>query len=224
MVKIFADGADPNGILEMNRKPYISGFTTNPTLLRKAGITDYLRFAKDILKEVSKPISFEVIADDQDEMIRQGKLLASLAENVVVKIPVTDTNSNYNMRAIGELSEAGIKVNVTAIFTLEQVKNVNIVLENGYISIFAGRIADTGVDPLPIMERAVKLMTDNEIIWASPREVLNIYQADRIGCHIITVTNDLLKKLALKDKSLEEYSLETVQMFDKDAKEAGYVL
>lgn len=230
-VKIFADGADKAGMLEMAAKPHISGLTTNPTLMRKAGISDYRAFAKDILASITdKPLSFEVFCDDFAEMERQAMEIASWGSNVYVKIPVTNTASEPAYALIRRLAKAGVKQNVTAIMTLDQVRAVHESLGGGpasYISVFAGRIADTGRDPVPMMAEAVRLMKptpNQELIWASPRELLNIFQADQIGCHIITVTNDVLKKLELVGKDLAQYSLETVQMFYNDAKAAGFSL
>jgi len=228
-VKIFADGADKNGMLEMYAKPFIKGLTTNPTLMKKAGIKDYEAFAKDILLSITnKPISLEVFSDDLDEMKRQALKIAEWGDNVYVKIPVTNTQRTPAYSLVKELSGQGVKVNVTAIMTLDQVKNVvdNLNVEvPSYVSVFAGRIADTGVDPVPLMQEAVKITSTNakaEVIWASPRELLNIFQADAIGCQVITVTNDILKKLELVGYSLEEYSLDTVKMFYNDALHAGY--
>ncbi|QOV92393.1 transaldolase [Humisphaera borealis] len=230
-VKIFADGADKAGMLEMASKRHIAGLTTNPTLMRKAGISDYRAFAKDILSAIKdKPLSFEVFCDDFVEMERQANEIASWGANVHVKIPVTNTAAEPAYALIRRLAKAGVKQNVTALMTLEQVQAVHEALGNGpasYISVFAGRIADTGRDPLPMMTEAVRLMKptpNQELIWASPRELLNIFQADQIGCHIITVTNDVLKKLELVGKDLGQYSLETVSMFYNDAKAAGYRL
>ncbi len=228
-VKIFADGADKNGILEMYSQNYIAGFTTNPTLMRKAGITDYKAFALDILKTVTdRPISFEVFSDDFNEMYEQALEIASWGKNVYVKIPVTNTQATPAYSLIQRLASRGVKQNVTALMTLDQVHKVSAALADGpssCISVFAGRIADTGRDPVPIMIEALQIMRSHpqqELIWASPRELLNIFQADSIGCHIITVTNDVLKKLALINKNLEEYSLETVKMFYEDAVKAGF--
>jgi transaldolase len=230
-VKIFADGADKAGMLEMAAKPHIAGLTTNPTLMRKAGIGDYRAFAKDILSAIrDKPLSFEVFCDDFAEMERQANEIASWGKNVYVKIPVTNTAAEPAYALIRRLARAGVKQNVTALMSLEQVRAVHDALGDGpasYISVFAGRIADTGRDPLPMMAEAVRLMkptSNQELIWASPRELLNIFQADQIGCHIITVTNDVLKKLDLVGKDLAGYSLETVQMFYNDANAAGYRL
>jgi len=230
-VKIFADGADKVGMLEMYEKSYIKGLTTNPTLMRKAGITDYRDFCKDILKTVDdKPLSFEVFSDSFDEMKRQAIEISGWGDNVYVKIPVTNTKGETCYSMVKALVELNVKVNVTAIMTLEQVRRVVDVLDAdvpSYVSVFAGRIADTGVDPVPLMTEAVSILKSkpaSELIWASPRELLNILQANEIGCHVITVTNDLLKKLALIDKDLTEYSLDTVKMFYNDATSAGFKL
>ena len=230
-VKIYADGADRDGMLEMYAKSYIQGFTTNPTLMKKAGITDYKAFAHEILQAIpDRPISFEVFADEFTDMERQALEIKTWGENVYVKIPVSNTRQEMAYDLIERLSGAGVHLNVTAILTLEQVQNVADALKDGpdsIVSVFAGRIADTGIDPVPVMEKALTLLEvapKAELLWASPREVLNIYQADNIGCHIITATNDLLRKLALGGKDLAEYSLETVQMFYDDAQSAGYTL
>ena len=228
-IKLFADGADLAGIKEMYQHPFIKGFTTNPTLMRKAGIQDYKAFAHQVLQAIpDRPISFEVFADEFDEMERQAMEIASWGKNVSVKIPVTNTKKEFAGQLIKRLSNAGVALNVTALTTLEQVRNVTEQLSlnvPAIISVFAGRIADTGRDPVPLMAEAVKIMRDKpkaELIWASPRELLNIFQAESVGCHIITATNDILKKLSLVDKDLDQYSLETVQMFYKDAQAAGY--
>jgi transaldolase len=230
-VKIFADGADRAGMLEMAAEPFIKGLTTNPTLMRKAGITNYKAFALDVLKDISdKPISFEVFSDDFEEMERQAIQIAGWADNVYVKIPVTNTKREPAYALLQRLSSRGIKLNVTALMTLRQVQDVAANLDPdvpSYISVFAGRVADTGRDPVPHMAAAVELlkgMPQAELIWASPRELLNIFQADAIGCHIITVTNDVLKKLELVGKDLHDYSLDTVKMFYNDAISAGYSL
>jgi transaldolase len=230
-IKIFADGADRAGMLEMARKPSIAGLTTNPTLMRKAGITDYRAFAKDVLSAIEdKPISFEVFCDDFAEMERQAREIAGWGPNVYVKIPVTNCQGESASALIRRLARAGVKQNVTALMTLAQVRDVSAALADGpasYISVFAGRIADTGRDPVPLMTAAVELMRPHptqELIWASPRELLNIFQADAIGCHVITVTNDVLKKLELVGKDPAEYSLDTVKMFYNDAKAAGFTL
>lgn len=228
-VQIFADGADKAGMLEMYNKSFIKGLTTNPTLMKKAGIKDYEAFAKDILLEVKdKSISFEVFSDDLDEMEEQALKIATWGENVYVKIPITNTKGIPTYSLIKKLSDKGVKVNVTAIMTLEQVRDVVLSLNQNvpsYVSVFAGRIADTGVDPVPLMSAAVQITSMNskaEVIWASPRELLNVFQADEIGCQIITVTNDILKKLELVDYNLSTYSLDTVKMFYNDAVSAGY--
>ena len=230
-VQIFADGADKAGMLEMHEKSYIKGLTTNPTLMKKVGISDYRAFCKDILKTINdKSLSFEVFSDDFDEMKRQALEIASWGDNVYVKIPVTNTKGETCYSMVKALVEHKVKVNVTAIMTLEQVRSVADVLDAevpSYVSVFAGRIADTGVDPVPLMTEAVSILASKpaaELIWASPRELLNIFQANEIGCHVITVTNDILKKLALVDYDLTEYSLDTVKMFYNDAVSAGFKL
>ena len=230
-VKIFADGADKTTMLEMYAKSHIHGLTTNPTLMRKSGIIDYKKFCQDILQSIKdKPLSFEVFSDDFKEMERQALEIASWGDNVYVKIPITNTKKEACYDLVKTLSQQGVKLNVTALMTLEQVQNVvNNLNPNvaSYISIFAGRIADTGRDPIPIMKEALNLMKAqpmSELIWASPRELLNIFQAHDIGCHIITVTPDILKKLDLIGYDLEEYSLDTVKMFYNDAVVAGFKL
>ena len=230
-VKLFADGADRDGMLEMYQKPYIQGFTTNPTLMKKVGISDYEAFAHDILQAIpDRPISFEVFADDFDEMERQALKIRTWGENVYVKIPVSNTRQQMSYDLIGKLADAGVHLNITAILTLEQVSAVADAVKNGpasVVSVFAGRIADTGLDPVPVMSKALEILAvapQAELLWASPREVLNIYQADAIGCHIITATNDIIRKLSLSGKNLAQYSLETVQMFYDDASRAGYQL
>lgn len=230
-VKLFADGADRAGMLEMYAQPHIKGFTTNPTLMRKAGISDYRAFARDILQAIpDRPISFEVFSDEFDEMERQAREIAGWGAHVYVKIPVTNTRREPAYTLVRKLSQAGVQLNVTALMTLAQVRDVAAALDPATpacISVFAGRIADTGRDPMPLMAAAVELMRDRpraELIWASPRELLNIFQADAIGCHIITVTNDVLKKLSLVGKDLGEYSLDTVRMFYTDARAAGFQL
>lgn len=230
-VKIFADGADKADILRLYQLPYIRGFTTNPTLMRKAGVADYRAFAREVLASIcDRPISFEVFADRFDEMEQQALEIASWADNVYVKIPVTNTRGQSSAPLVRRLARRGVQVNVTAITTLRQVREMANVLGGGppaYISVFAGRVADTGRDPVPLMSAAVALVADYrniELIWASPRELWNIFQADAIGCHVITVTPEILKKLALVGKDLEEYSLETVRMFYADAAAAGYQL
>lgn len=230
-VQIFADGADKGGMLEMYSKSYIKGLTTNPTLMRKAGVTDYRAFCREILKTVTdKPLSFEVFSDDFIEMERQALEIASWGENVYVKIPVSNTSGEACYPLVQRLAAQEVKVNVTAIMTLDQVRSVvNVLNANtaSYVSVFAGRIADTGMDPVPLMTEAVSILKANakaELIWASPRELLNIYEADTIGCHVITVTNEILKKLPLIGYNLDEYSLDTVKMFYNDALEAGFKL
>ncbi len=230
-VKIFADGADRAGMLEMYRQPWVKGFTTNPTLMRKAGIADYAAFACDILAAIpDRPISFEVFADSFDEMERQALLIASWGDNVYVKVPVTNTEGRSSADLVRRLSRAGVKLNVTALMTLRQVHEVSLAARDSascFISVFAGRIADTGRDPVPLMAAAVELLRpypNLELIWASPRELLNVFQADAVGCHIITVTNDILKKLPLVGKDLDEFSLDTVRMFYDDAHKAGFEL
>ncbi|MGH9668165.1 MAG: transaldolase [Bryobacteraceae bacterium] len=230
-VKLFADGADKSDLLELYRDSRIRGFTTNPTLMWKAGITEYEAFARDMLAAIDdRPISFEVFADEFEEMERQARKIASWGNNVYVKIPITNTRAEPACDLICRLSHSGVKVNVTAILALDQVAAAAAALaggEAGCLSVFAGRIADTGRDPVPVMAAALELIRpyrNLELIWASPRELLNIFQADVIGCHIITATPDLLKKLSLVGKDLHEYSLETVQMFYQDAAKSGFVL
>ena len=230
-VKIFADGADKTTMLEMYAKSHIHGLTTNPTLMRKSGITDYKKFCLDILQSIKdKPLSFEVFSDDFKEMERQALEIAGWGDNVYVKIPITNSKKETCYDLVKTLSQEGVKLNVTALMTLDQVQNVVNNLNPdvaSYISIFAGRIADTGRDPIPIMKEALNLMKPqplSELIWASPRELLNVFQAHDIGCHIITVTADILKKLNLIGYDLEEYSLDTVKMFYNDAVVAGFKL
>ena len=230
-VKLFADGADLDEIFALAADPRVSGFTTNPTLMWKAGLTNYAAFAERLLERVSThPISFEVFADDKAEIDRQARLIASWGENVYVKVPVSTTAGESLAPLVRELSESGVKVNVTALFSTAQVELITEAVKDGapsYISVFAGRIADAGVEPAPLMQRAVDIMVAApraELIWASPREVLNVVQADQIGCHIITMTKDLFAKLDLLGKDLEQFSLETVQMFRRDALAAGFTL
>jgi transaldolase len=230
-VKVFADGADLAGIAALAADPLIKGFTTNPTLMRQAGVEDYERFAHEALELVGgRPISFEVFSDSFDEMEKQALRIAQWGPNVYVKIPVTNSEGLGSDELITRLSRSGVQVNVTAVFTLAQVERVVGCLEGGAaanVSVFAGRIADAGVDPLPVMAQALELLASGpglELIWASPREVLNVVQAAQVGCHIITVTHDLLKKLPAIGKDLEQFSLETVQMFRRDAVAAGYTL
>ena len=229
--KIFADGADLAGMLEMAQKPYIAGFTTNPTLMRKAGITDYRAFARQVVRAIpEKPISFEVFSDEFAQMERQAREIATWGRDVYVKIPVTNTQGESTRPLIERLAAEGIKLNVTALMTVSQVREVSAALKDGalsYISVFAGRVADTGCDPVPLMAEALEVMKPyptQRLIWASPRELLNVFHADSIGCHVITVTNDILKKLTLVDKDLLAYSLDTVKMFHDDAKAAGFAL
>jgi transaldolase len=239
-IKIFADGADKEGMLEIYRQSYIKGFTTNPTLMRKAGVSDYENFARDIIEAIpDRPISFEVFSDDFDEMERQAMEIAGWGDNVYVKIPVTNTRRKTCYALVKRLADQKVKLNVTALMTLAQVRDVVAALNievasyisvfagRVYISVFAGRVADTGVDPVPLMATAVELLKPNpkaELIWASPRELLNIFQADAVGCHIITATNDILKKIDLIGKDLSDYSLDTVRMFFHDACKVGYTL
>jgi transaldolase len=230
--KIFADGADLDEILKHAADDRIKGFTTNPTLMWKAGLTDYADFAQRLLERITThPISFEVFADDEDEIRRQATMIAGWGPNVYVKVPVTTTDAASLAPLVRELSEDGVQVNVTALMTTAQVEVIAAALAEGapsYVSVFAGRIADAGVEPLPIMSRSVEILEATapraELIWASPREVLNLVQADSIGCHIITMTNDLLAKLHLLGTDLDRFSLDTVQMFRRDAVTAGFTL
>jgi transaldolase len=229
--KIFADGAELDGMVAMYREPYIRGFTTNPTLMRKAGIIDYRAFAKQVLTAIpDRPISFEVFSDEFLEMERQAREIATWGEHVYVKIPVTDTKRRPAYDLVHRLSHSGVKVNVTAVMGLDQVRDVVAALKGGTasnVSVFAGRIADTGRDPVPHMAAALEIVRSEpkaELIWASPRELLNVFQAHAMGCHIITVTNDILRKLSLVGKDLDEYSLDTVRMFHDDAARAGFSL
>jgi transaldolase len=230
-VKIFADGAEKAGMLEMYAKPYIKGFTTNPTLMHKVGLTDYRAFARDIVSVIpDRPISFEVFSDEFEEMERQAREIATWGDNVYVKIPVTNTRREPAYDLVRLLANEGVKLNITAIMTIDQVRHVVDAVKDGApscVSVFAGRIADTGRDPVPIMTECVDILKaapQSELIWASPRELLNIIQADAIGCHIITVTNDILKKLSLIGKDLADYSLDTVKMFFDDGRKAGFTL
>jgi transaldolase len=228
-VKIFADGADKAGMLALAKNPLIKGFTTNPTLMRKAGIIDYGDFAKDILCHITdRPISFEVFSDDFGDMYEQALKIASWAPNVYVKIPVSNTRGHSAVPLIRRLAPTGVKMNVTAVFTTKQIEEVSDALSDAApsnISVFAGRIADAGIDPLPTMRHALKVMSSRptqELIWASPRELLNVVQADTIGCHIITVTSDIIGKVPSIGKDLGVFSLDTVKMFYNDATAAGY--
>jgi len=228
-IKIFADGADISGMLELARNPIIKGFTTNPTLMRKSGISDYEAFAREVLAAIhDRPVSFEVFADDHDGMLAQGRMIGGWAPNVNVKIPVTNTRGEFCGPVIDALSGEGIAVNVTAIMTPDQVRAVSRCLApaaSAIISVFAGRVADTGRDPIPLMSECLEVLSERpraELLWASPREFLNIFHAEQVGCHIITVTSDLLAKLGGVGKDLDQFSLETVQMFFRDAIGAGY--
>jgi transaldolase len=230
-VKVFADGADKAGMLELAADPLIQGFTTNPTLMRKAGVTDYEAFARDVLAAIpDKPISFEVFSDDFDEMEQQARQIAAWGDNVYVKVPVTNTRGQPAAPLLRKLAAQGVKLNVTAVFTLDQVEKVLAATAGRVptvVSVFAGRIADAGIDPVPHMtacKRLVEKVPQTELLWASPREVLNIVQADQVGCDVITVTNDLLRKLGTLGKGLEEFSLDTVKMFRDDAVRAGFTL
>ena len=230
-VKVFADGADIDDIVRLAATPGIAGFTTNPTLMWKAGLTDYTEFAHRLLEVVpDRPISFEVFADDEPEMRRQARVIADWGPNVFIKIPVTNTLGESTADLVRELSEDGVQLNVTALMLASQVETVTKAVAEGapcFISVFAGRVADTGVDPIPLMQESLQIMETAphaELIWASPREALNIIQADQIGCHVITVTGDLLKKAETFGKDLAQFSLETVQMFHRDATTAGFTL
>jgi transaldolase len=230
-VKIFADGADRESMLDMYARPYIKGLTTNPTLMRKAGIANYRAFAKDILSRINdKPVCFEVLADDFPEMERQALEIAGWADNVYVKVPVTNTRRETSRSLVKRLADRQVKLNVTAIMTLAQVQEIVAALNPAtasYVSVFAGRIADTGIDPLPLLQKAVEMLKANanaELVWASSREILNIFQANAIGCQVITVTKDILSKLSLVGYDLTEYSLDTVKMFYDDARVARFSL
>jgi transaldolase len=228
-IKIFADGADAPEMLEMYSKPFIQGLTTNPTLMRKAGISNYRAFAREILAQIrDKPVSFEVVCDEFAEMEHQALEIAGWADNVYVKIPVTNTRAEASYALIRRLASRGVKLNITAIMTLMQVRDVVSALSPevaSFVSVLAGRIADTGVDPIPLMADAVRMLKAcprAELIWASPREVLNIFHADSVGCHVVTASHDILRKLPLVGYNLEEYSLDTVRMFYRDAVAAGF--
>lgn len=228
MIELYADGADEKEIFYYHSQKTIKGLTTNPSLMKKSGIKDYSSFAKKILKKTKKPISFEVFSDNFDEMFKQAKVISSWGDNVYVKIPVCNSKGKNSYKLIKKLSKLGIKLNITAIFTQSQIDAVIKSLSkktDSIVSIFAGRIADTGVDPEPVMKRAVKVASRNrkiKILWASCREVFNIVQAKRTGCHIITVPSSILKKIKLKGYSLKKYSILTVKEFNRDAKKAGY--
>lgn len=231
-IKIFADGADKKSLLELAKQEWVAGFTTNPTLMKKAGIHNYKAFALEILAEIQdRPISFEVFSDDFNEMKRQALEIRSWGSNVYVKIPITNTKGESSIPLVQELSHMGVQLNVTAVFTLEQTLQAAQALKGGapsVISIFAGRIADTGRNPTPIMEAALAICKAagnySELLWASPRELYNIIEADKAGCNIITVSHDVLAKLGTLDKDLNQFSLETVQMFYNDATKAGFTL
>jgi transaldolase len=230
-VKIFADGADRGAMLSLYAQPFIKGLTTNPTLMRKAGIANYRAFARDILEHVrDKPVSFEVISDEFADMERQALEIASWGDNVYVKIPVTNTRGDPSYALVQRLSSRGVRVNVTALLTLRQVRDVTAALHPevaSYVSVLAGRVADSGIDPVPLMAAAVRMLEPlpaAELIWGSPRELLNIFQADNVGCHVITLTPDILRKLPLVGRSLEACSLDTVKMFYDDATAAGFTL
>lgn len=230
-IKIFADGADIEGIRTLYANPLIKGFTTNPTLMRKAGVSNYETFGRDVLSMIpDRPVSLEVFADDFNGMIAQGKTIATWGKNVNVKIPVTNTKGEFTGPVIKNLASAGVVLNVTAIMTINQVKDVALSLNPdvpAIVSVFAGRLADTGIDPIPHMTECLavlKHLPKVELLWASPRELLNIFHAEEVGCHIITATNDILAKLSLVGKNLDEYSLETVKMFHRDAIAAGFII
>ena len=230
-IKLFADGADKAQILQALANPLIRGFTTNPTLMRAAGVKQYEAFAHEILEAITdRPISFEVFADEFCEMGRQAHKIASWGDNVYVKIPITNTKKESSVELIRQLSHSGVKVNVTAILTLDQVRAASAALAGGapsVVSVFAGRIADTGTDPVPLMAAAAEAISPHdgiELLWASPRELLNIFQANDVGCDIITATDSVLSKLKVVGKNLDDYSLETVQMFYNDAAHSGYRL
>jgi transaldolase len=230
-IKIFADGADRAGIISLSRNSLIKGFTTNPTLMRAAGVTNYESFAREILELVpDRPVSFEVMSDDFDDMERQALKIAAWGDNVHVKIPVTNCRGESSVELVGRLAGHGLRLNVTALMTVEQAEVAVPALAagpSGFISVFAGRIADTGRDPVPIIQGVLEILAEYphlELIWASPREILNLFQADSVGCHVITVTHDLLKKLPVVGKDLTEFSLDTVKMFFHDARAAAYSL
>jgi transaldolase len=228
-IKIFADGVDLKSIVEMQKNSLIAGFTTNPTLMRKAGITDYEGFARKLLGSITdRPVSFEVFADDFPTMISQGRVIASWGKNVNVKVPVMNTKGEFSGAVVRALVAEGVELNVTAVMSPAQVRAIAKLLDPtvpAIVSVFAGRIADTGIDPVPLMRECKEILASRpnaELLWASPRELLNIFQADEAGCHIITVSHELLAKLSLIGKDLDEYSLETVQMFHRDAAASGF--
>ena len=228
-IKIFADGADLNSIKELNDNSLISGFTTNPSLMKKAGVKDYKNFCQDVLKITNeKPVSFEIFTDELEEMYNQANEIASWGKNVFVKIPISNSKGKKTSGLIKKLLETGVKCNVTAILTIDQVKEIYEISNNNtdlIVSIFAGRIADTGVDPIPMMEQSINMCKEKnkiQILWASTREMINIFQADKINCHIITVPHEILKKTSMIGKDLNQLSLETVQMFLNDAIKAGF--
>ena len=231
-IKIFADGADLEGIAKLAKDPLIKGFTTNPTLMAKAnGAMAYEDFAREVLEAVDgKPVSFEVFSDEFDDMERQARLISSWADNVYTKVPVTNTRGESSGELIRKLAADGVKLNVTALMTPAQVSDVAVCLKDGpesIISVFAGRVADTGRDPVPLMTEALEALSpysNVELLWASPREILNIVQADEVGCHIITVTHDVLAKLPTLGKDLDEFSLDTVKMFHDSARSAAFTL
>lgn len=230
-IKLFADGADLIGMIEEYEKRIVSGFTTNPTLMRKAGVENYEEFAKKALKAIpDQPISFEVFSDDFEGMEQEARKISSWGDNVYIKIPITNTKGDSTAPLVKKLSHEGLKLNVTALLTIDQVKTVAESLSPdtpSIVSVFAGRIADTGVDPIPIMKEAAKVLQSKpkaELLWASTREILNLIQAESCGCHIITITNDILKKVPQLGKDLNQLSLETVQMFYNDAQNAGYLI
>jgi transaldolase len=230
-IQLYADGADVREMIAAREGGIVRGFTTNPTLMRKSGVTDYESFAKEALRATGgMPISFEVFADDFDEMERQAKLIATWGDSVFVKIPITNTKGDSSIPLVARLSHAGVKLNITAILTLDQVRAVVDAIDPNVpaiVSVFAGRIADTGRDPVPLMSEAAAIVSEKpkaQLLWASPRELLNVFQADECGCHIITVTPDILKKLSMVGKPLEDLSLDTVKMFYNDAAAAGFKL
>jgi transaldolase len=230
-IKIFADGANLSDITFLYKNPMIKGFTTNPSLMRKEGIENYEKFAIEVLNRIpDRPVSFEVFADDLTGMLEQAKIISSWGPNVYVKIPVTNTKGEFTGQILKKLSMSGVQLNITAVFTTDQVKKIVDSLSKdtpSIVSVFAGRIADTGLDPMPLMRNCldiIKSLNRTELLWASPRELLNIIQADDIGCHIITATPEVIGKLGLLNKNLDQFSLETVQMFYHDAQASGYTI